>query len=51
MEYLKRFLEYAPEAYDAIRDADDIASKGLATLEKRIFSRKNMLGILRMIWD
>ena len=26
MEYLKkRFLEYAPKAYDAIRDADDIA--------------------------
>ncbi|MEH1815563.1 MAG: hypothetical protein V7K26_23840 [Nostoc sp.] len=25
MEYLKRFLEYAPEAYNAIRDADDIA--------------------------
>ncbi|MCC5606479.1 hypothetical protein LC612_06665 [Nostoc sp. CHAB 5834] len=25
MEYLKRFLEYAPEAYDAIRDADDVA--------------------------
>ena len=25
MEYLKRYLEYAPEAYDAIRDADDIA--------------------------
>ena len=25
MEYLKRFLEYAPEAYDAIRDTDDVA--------------------------
>lgn len=25
MEYFKRFLEYAPEAYDAIRNADDVA--------------------------
>lgn len=24
MEYLKRFLEYAPEAYNAIRNADDV---------------------------
>ncbi|HLO89307.1 MAG TPA: hypothetical protein VK203_30465 [Nostocaceae cyanobacterium] len=25
MDYLKRFLEYAPQAYAAIRDADDVA--------------------------
>ncbi|MEA5514156.1 hypothetical protein [Nodularia sp. UHCC 0506] len=52
MEYLKRFLEYAPEAYFAIRNTDDVAdiarNTGLAEfriqrIKDHLFYREHQL--------